>query len=199
MTIFFLFKQPQCFSISREFCSYLSNQDSQHGRVKLKLHRLFAYPIWYIVHEKTPGIIVMLWLSMFLSLYFFVKFPRLIMVWILCIVTQILIVSYELQVRKVGVAASIRTGQKILPVSVSRGVNDNMLILSIGFYELAPYRLACVAGGCFVAFIWTIFPYPLSDRSWLRKDLGSTLYLLANYYAVVHSVSMHFLIAFPIF
>jgi len=27
----------------------------------------------------------------------------------------------------------------------------------------------------------------LSDRSWLRKDLGSTLYLLANYYSVVHS------------
>jgi len=38
-----------------------------------------------------------------------------------------------------------------------------------------------------VAFIWTIFPYPLSDRSWLRKDLGSTLYLLANYYSVTHS------------
>lgn len=38
-----------------------------------------------------------------------------------------------------------------------------------------------------MAFVWTIFPYPLSDRSWLRKDLGSTLYLLANYYSVVHS------------
>ena len=38
-----------------------------------------------------------------------------------------------------------------------------------------------------MAFIWTIFPYPLTDRSYLRKDLGSTLYLLANYYSVVHS------------
>jgi hypothetical protein len=38
-----------------------------------------------------------------------------------------------------------------------------------------------------VAFFWTIFPYPISDRSWLRRDLGSTLYLLANYYSVVHS------------
>lgn len=54
-------------------------------------------------------------------------------------------------------------------------------------YELAPYRLACVAGGSLVAFIWTIFPYPLSDRSWVRQDLGATLYMLANYYAVVHS------------
>jgi len=54
-------------------------------------------------------------------------------------------------------------------------------------YELAPYRLACVAGGCVVAFFWTIFPYPLTDRSWLRKDLGATIYLLANYYSIVHS------------
>ena len=54
-------------------------------------------------------------------------------------------------------------------------------------YQLAPYRLAAVAGGSFVAFIWTIFPYPISDRSWLRKDLGSTLFLLSNYYSAVHS------------
>lgn len=38
-----------------------------------------------------------------------------------------------------------------------------------------------------MAFIWTIFPYPLTDRSWLRKDLGTTIFLLANYYSVVHS------------
>jgi hypothetical protein len=74
------------------------------------------------------------------------------------------------QVRKIGIAAASGSGQPYYPI-----------------YELAPYRLACVAGGSFVAFIWTIFPYPLSDRSWIRKDLGSTLYLLANYYSVVHS------------
>ena len=70
------------------------------------------------------------------------------------------------------------------PLSVGL-IHYNWYYLST--YELSPYRLACVAGGSFVAFIWTIFPYPLSDRSWLRKDLGNTLYLLANYYSVVHS------------
>jgi len=54
-------------------------------------------------------------------------------------------------------------------------------------YELAPYRLACVAGGLGVAFIWTFFPYPLTARSQLRKDLGASLYLLANYYSCVHT------------
>ena len=54
-------------------------------------------------------------------------------------------------------------------------------------YELAPYRLACVAGGIFVAFIWTFFPYPLTARSQLRRDLGTSLYLLAKYYSCVHT------------
>ena len=103
-------------------------------------------------------------------MYFFIKYPRFIAVFLICIVTQVLIIGYELQVRKIGIAAATASGQPYYPI-----------------YELAPYRLACVAGGSFVAFIWTIFPYPLSDRSWIRKDLGSTLHLLANYYSVVQT------------
>ncbi|KAH8668209.1 hypothetical protein BGZ60DRAFT_377054 [Tricladium varicosporioides] len=134
------------------------------------LSMVFSFIIWYIVDEKTPGIIVFLWLFIFLEMYLFLKFPRFIAVWIVCIVTQVMIIGYELQVRKIGVAAATASGQPYYPI-----------------YELAPYRLACVAGGSFVAFIWTIFPYPISDRSWLRRDLGSTLYLLANYHSIVHS------------
>ena len=54
-------------------------------------------------------------------------------------------------------------------------------------YLLAPYRLACVSGGMFVAFFWTFFPYPLTARSQLRKDLGVSLYLLASFYSIVHT------------
>lgn len=45
-----------------------------------------------------------------------------------------------------------------------------------------------MAGGCLVAFIWTIFPSPLSDRTLLRRDLSTTLYLLANYFGVISSM-----------
>lgn len=38
-----------------------------------------------------------------------------------------------------------------------------------------------------MAFIWTFFPYPLTARSQLRKDLGASLYLLANFYSIVHT------------
>ncbi|KAL3423247.1 hypothetical protein PVAG01_04994 [Phlyctema vagabunda] len=140
------------------------------GRVAgTALAMVFSIVIYYIVDGQTAGVIVMLWFFIFVEMYFFLKFPRFIPIWLVCIVTQVLILGYELQVRKIGLAAASR-GQPYYPV-----------------YELAPYRLACVAGGSLVAFIWTIFPYPLSDRSWLRKDLGSTLYLLANYYSVVHT------------
>ena len=38
-----------------------------------------------------------------------------------------------------------------------------------------------------VAFIWTFFPFPITARSQLREDLGVSLYLLANFYSVVHT------------
>ena len=129
-----------------------------------------SFVIWYIVDQKTSGVIVFLWLFIFLEMYLFLKVPRFISIWIVAIITQVLIIGYELQVRRIGIAASIKTGQPYYPI-----------------FELAPYRLACVAGGSFVSFIWTVFPYPLSDRSWLRRDIGSALYLLANYYSVVHT------------
>lgn len=68
-----------------------------------------------------------------------------------------------------GVAASESNGQPAYPT-----------------YLLAPYRLATVVGGLAVAYIWTIFPYPVSESTELRKDLGGSLYLLANMYSVVH-------------
>jgi hypothetical protein len=141
------------------------------GRVAgTTLAMVASFVIWYIVDQKTPGVVVMLWLFIFVEMYLFLKLPRFVSVWLVAIVTQVLIVGYELQVRKIGVAAASQSGQPYYPI-----------------YELAPYRLACVAAGTFVSFIWTIFPFPISDRSWLRRDLGSTLYLLANYYSVVHS------------
>ncbi|ELR07383.1 hypothetical protein VC83_06608 [Pseudogymnoascus destructans] len=128
--------------------------------------------IWYIVGEKTPGVLVFLWLFIFLEMYFFLKFPRFLTIWLVIIVTQVMVIAYELQVKKIGIKAASASGQPYYPT-----------------YQLAFYRLACVAGGSFVAFIWTIFPYQVSDRSCLRKELGSMLYLLANYYSVVNSTT----------
>ncbi|KAK5126657.1 hypothetical protein LTR85_009591 [Meristemomyces frigidus] len=130
---------------------------------------LGSYVIWYIVDGKTAGVIVFLWLWVFCAFYFILKFPKLIVVAILSLVTAVLVIGYELQVQHIGVQASESNGQPAYPT-----------------YELAPYRLACVTGGLFVAFIWTIFPFPVSESSELRKDLGASLYLLSNFYSIVH-------------
>ncbi|KAL8776179.1 MAG: hypothetical protein Q9194_003314 [Teloschistes cf. exilis] len=129
-----------------------------------------SYLIWYIVDGKTPGVIVLMFVFTFCEFYFILRYPRFVVITILAIVTQVLVVGYELQVQKVGLKIAESNGQPAYPL-----------------YELAPYRLACVAGGMFVAFIWTFFPYPLTARSQLRKDLGASLYLLANYYSCVHT------------
>lgn len=71
------------------------------------LAMIFSLVMWYIVDEKTPGIIVFLWLFIFLEMYFFIKFPRFISVFLVCIVTQVLIIGYELQVRKIGIQAGM--------------------------------------------------------------------------------------------
>jgi hypothetical protein len=74
-----------------------------------------AYIIWYIVDEKTAGAIVFLWLFIFVEYYFFIKFPRFLPVALLAIVTQSLIIGYELQVRKIGEKAAESTGQPYYP------------------------------------------------------------------------------------
>lgn len=34
--------------------------------------------------------------------------------------------------------------------------------------------------------IWTIFPYPVTESSELRKDISTSLYLMASFYSAVH-------------
>ena len=52
-----------------------------------------AYVIWYIVNGSTAGVIVFLWLWIFLAFYFVVKFPKLVIVAILSLVTAVLIIG----------------------------------------------------------------------------------------------------------
>ncbi|MCJ1401597.1 hypothetical protein MMC11_004813 [Xylographa trunciseda] len=128
--------------------------------------------MWYVAGGTgvPAGVLVLLYFFIFVELYFMLAYPKYTITVLLSILTQILILGYELQVKKIGIAAAEATGQVYYPL-----------------YLLAPYRLATVAGGCAVAFFWTFFPYPITARSTLRRQLGESLYLLANYYSCVHT------------
>jgi hypothetical protein len=45
--------------------------------------------------------------------------------------------------------------------------------------------LLAVVAGCSSAFFWTLFPGTKRDRSELREGLGTSLYILANYYSCI--------------
>lgn len=128
-----------------------------------------SFAVYYIPNQEVPGVIVLLWLCIACVLYIPLKQPRFTIVGMISSVTVTLIIGYELEVRKIGAAAAASNGQTFYPL-----------------YILAPYRLATVTGGLAVAFIWTFFPYPISEHSEIRKTLGASLYLLANYYSIVH-------------
>jgi len=76
---------------------------------------LTVLTVWYIVDEKTPGILVFLWFSLFCDYYFMIKFPRFVPAVMIMMVTQVLIIGYELQVRKIGAQAAASSGQPYFP------------------------------------------------------------------------------------
>ena len=51
--------------------------------------------IWYIVDGKTAGVLVFFFIFSFFEMIILLKFPRLVIIAIISIVTQTLIVGYE--------------------------------------------------------------------------------------------------------
>ena len=130
----------------------------------------FSMLIWYVCDQKIAAIIPVQFIYLFCGFYFVIKYPLYLRAAIISIMSSILLIGYELQVRKLGIASATLNGQPYYPM-----------------YELAPYRLATVAGGLAVAFFWVYFPYPSTTRGLLRQGLGSTLYSLASLHSCVQS------------
>lgn len=133
------------------------------------LFMIAAWICWYIVDGHTAGVIVFYFIFLHIGPWILLKYPAYTTLGMIGPITMTLILGYELQVLKVGIDAAQSNGQAYQPV-----------------YLLGPIRLATVIGGLFLGWLWTIFPYPVSEHAELRKSLGSSLYLLANYYSVMH-------------
>ncbi|KIM93313.1 hypothetical protein OIDMADRAFT_35813 [Oidiodendron maius Zn] len=147
--------------------SWTSGQSTSSLIIRLVSSSLI---MWYIVNGNTVGVLVFMTFFTVGEFYFILKFPKYLVAFITAMVTQVLIVGYGLQVNKIGIAASELTLQLYKPT-----------------YILAPYRLATTAAGALITFVWTIFPYPVTDRTQLRHDLGNSMYVLAKYYACVYA------------
>lgn len=75
-----------------------------------------------------------------------------------------------MQVRKLGIPTATSNGQPYYPI-----------------YLFGPYKLAAVAAGCAISFFWVIFPYPITAKSQLRRLLGRSLFVLAQFYSCMHT------------
>ncbi|KAF7585490.1 hypothetical protein BBP40_010812 [Aspergillus hancockii] len=126
--------------------------------------------VWYIVDQKTSGVIVFLYLANVFEYYFYVNVPQYFGASVISIVTLNVIVGYELQVRKLGLEVATSNGQPYYPI-----------------YLFGPYKLAAVAAGCAISFFWVIFPYPVTAKSTLRKSVGQALFVLAKFYSCMHT------------
>jgi hypothetical protein len=131
---------------------------------------VISITIWYMCDQKPAAVIPLIYLVFVCGIYVILKHPKHLITAVISMVTTILIVGYELQDKKVGTKILTSNGQEYYHI-----------------YVLAPYRLVTVILGLGVAFIWTYFPYPITTHATLRKDLGNTLYLMANYYSCTHS------------
>ncbi|PMD45983.1 hypothetical protein L207DRAFT_576866 [Hyaloscypha variabilis F] len=119
-------------------------------------------------HGHAAGIIVFLYIA---NYYFYVKYPRFIGPCVIAIVTFNVIMAYELQVDQLGVTAETESsGQPYYLV-----------------YLFGPYKLLAVIVGCTIAFICTVFPYPITSRSQVRKLLGRGLFILASFYSCMQT------------
>ncbi|KAJ5247150.1 hypothetical protein N7468_002133 [Penicillium chermesinum] len=148
--------------------------DTQHFFTKQRLVWAMIMPPGVVYPgQKTPGIIVFLFIALSIGFYVPIKMLRFRPIGLIGVITTAMIIGYELSVRKVGEAVATSNGQAYYPI-----------------YVLAPYRLATVSGGIAVAFFWTFFPYPISEHSVLRQNLGASLYYLANYYSIIHETIM---------
>lgn len=126
--------------------------------------------LFYMCDHKAAAIITIFWLYMSCWNIFMIKHIEYAMISMISSITVVLIVGYELQVHKIGLARATSNGQEYYPIAL-----------------LAVYRLASVCAGLFSAFFWTYFPFPITTHGALRKDVGSALYILANYYSCVHT------------
>ncbi|KAF2863186.1 hypothetical protein K470DRAFT_211067 [Piedraia hortae CBS 480.64] len=129
---------------------------------------VMSFIAYYIVDGKAAGVLVFFFVFLHVGVWVLLKHPEYTVAGMIMQVTLAITLGYELQVSQIGKQRAVATGQAYYPL-----------------YMLGPIRLATVLGGCFVAWIWTIFPYPITEHSQVRKNLGSALYMLANYYSIM--------------
>lgn len=77
---------------------------------------VLAFICYYIVDGHTAGVLVFLFIFLHIGMYIVVKHPAIAPVGVISAVTLVLIIGYELQAAKLGIAAAESNGQVYWPM-----------------------------------------------------------------------------------
>jgi hypothetical protein len=77
------------------------------------------------------------------------------------------------------------SGQEFYPIYILGPQSQSFTMTSPLSLTHTSIGLLAVVAGCTSAFFWTLFPGTKRDRSELREGLGTSLYILANYYSCI--------------
>ncbi|KAL7273891.1 hypothetical protein RUND412_003221, partial [Rhizina undulata] len=82
------------------------------------------------------------------------------------LITEIMIMfSYEVQVRKLGPVHSAASGQPVLEID-----------------HIGPQCLLLTLAGVVIAYIFTIFPFPVTTRCLIRRSVSTSLHVMSQTY-----------------
>lgn len=76
---------------------------------------VLALIAWYIVDHRAPGVIVFYAIFIMCLHYGFIKYPQFMPTWMISMVTLTLIIGYQLQVTKIGIAIAESMNQPFYP------------------------------------------------------------------------------------
>lgn len=127
-----------------------------------------CFTSYYIANGQSSGVLIILYLWMMLFHWFMVKRPKYFSIGIISAMTVVVVIGYVFEEKALR--------EQIQP--------------SYPPYLIGPYRFLCVIVGVVVAFLFTIFPYPITESSEIRRGTATLLHLLAKYYTMSHATSL---------
>lgn len=134
------------------------------------LAALASLAVWYMCGGQHVAVIICSGVFLMLVILLLLRYAVMITSSLVASATFIMIVGYELQKGDIGLLLASRGGE-YHPM-----------------YLLAPLRLLILAIGIVVAFFWTVFPYPMTTRGSVRRNVGAMLLRLSEYCSSVHTV-----------
>ncbi|EED24191.1 conserved hypothetical protein [Talaromyces stipitatus ATCC 10500] len=126
--------------------------------------------VWYTVDENTAGIIILLYFANMFEYWFYIKRPQVLDSSVIAIATLNEIIATKLEVREA----------------------ENPELAGLAnrpTWVFALHKILAVGVACGLMIFWTIFPFTITAKHKMRRMLGESIFVLAEFYSATHTNS----------